>query len=169
MLKLPSGWALVLSGSSSASARASSGPSSLRSAAGVVTTFRRSARAEPGERTLRGLGVQGVEIRVRREAAPQVFPGLVGMAESMMDHSRVEIEPGIASVELQGLLDFRERLARLPIFQQRPRQDVVGIDVVSHLELFARQVDSDRRLEIVVRIEEGKLAVVHRLVQRAEL
>src|SRR2546427_5059677 len=62
------------------------------------------------EHASRRLRVEGVEVRIRDQREPEVMPGLLGVAELVMDHPGVEEQPRVPCSELQGLRDGGEGL-----------------------------------------------------------
>ena len=57
-------------------------------------------------------------MRIRDQREPEVMPGLLGVAELVMDHPGVEEQPRVARSELQGLRDGGEGLPGEPFFSR---------------------------------------------------
>src|SRR5439155_19702324 len=74
------------------------------------------------EHAFRRLRVEGVEVRIRDQREPEVMPGLLGVAELVMDHPGVEEQPRVPRSELQGLRDGGEGLPGGTVLQQRSEE-----------------------------------------------
>src|SRR5215471_19909491 len=79
--------------------------------------------------------MQEMEVGVGGKSAAQELSSAAVMPQGTMNHPRVKEELGIPGAKLEGLGHRRQSLSGLAGFEQGPREGVIAVDVLSHLEL----------------------------------
>src|SRR5256712_7198002 len=165
MLNLRRGWAAA-----PAAPTRTASPTAVESARALTGPGSRSppGRAEPLERPGGGLRVQDVETRVHRQAPGDGPSRAVGIAARLVDESRMEVQPRVGRAEPQSLLDRGLRFHEPAVAVEGPREDVLSIDVASHVQLLAGEMQGLDRFDVMVGVEECQLPVIDRLVERVQ-
>src|SRR5215831_289249 len=112
--------------------------------------------------------MQEMEVGVGRKGAAQELSGVVVLPQGTMNHPRVKEELGIPGAKLEGLGHRRQSLSGLAGFEQGPREGVIAVDVLSHLELRPGQAHGLVELHLVIGVKGSQLAVVHHAIDRIE-
>jgi hypothetical protein len=109
-----------------------------------------------------------MEAGIQRDGAMQIIPGLFVVTEALVYHARVEKEQSVFRVQAQRFLHRGGRFIGPVIPVQRPGQSIPCVNIVPNLKLFARQLQSLFRMNIVIRVKNGQLAVVYDPVESVE-
>src|SRR5438046_7464471 len=109
--------------------------------------------------------MENMKMRIGRERELEVLLCLLSFTEVMIDHASMIEEPGVPGPQLQGLRHGGAGLLKPFVLKQGPGQDVIGIDILSDLQLLFRQFQGLAQLYVVVRVEVGELAVIQDLVE----
>src|SRR6185503_20285462 len=97
--------------------------------------------------------VARVKVRVGVERELEVSGRHAPVPERALDHAGMKEETRVTRALAERLGHGLARRIRLPVLVERPREEVVGVDVAPDLELPAGQGERRVELRVVVEVE----------------
>src|ERR1700756_2437059 len=109
-----------------------------------------------------------MKLRIHRQSASQKILRLVSLPESLIDHPGVKQELCVLGAELKRLLNSVARVRKFAVTMETPGDHVIGVNVLTVIELAPRQRQSLCGFDVVIGVEISELSIVENLIECAQ-